>query len=451
VTIRRVVLAATAATAALVLAACSGSSTPDASGTAAPAPTDHTPVTITLWSGFTDRELGVLGQALEHFHLEKPWITVKSVGGQDDDKIVKAIRGGNAPDAALSFSADRLGSYCSSGAWIDLGPYLKRDEVATDTFPRPSQQYTTYQGKRCALPVLADVYGLYYNTDMLKAAGYSAPPKTATQLMDMAVKMTTYNSDGSIKVAGFVPQWGFYEMAPAHVAPAWGAKWESSDGKSGLAKDPHWQAMLTWQKKFVDRIGYDKLKRFTAGTGSSEFSASNLFETGKLAMNIDGEFRTAFVASDHPELHYDTAPFPVDDSQPGLYGAGYVTGNLVGIPKTSEGNKREAAWELTKFLATDDDTQVLLSNELRNVPTTVSALQSSQLTPDPKFAKFLDIYQNPGTASTPVTASGSANQDLLTAYVEKYQAGQGGDLAAGLAKVDQQIDDQLAQSDGGAP
>jgi hypothetical protein len=49
-----------------------------------------------------------------------------------------------------------------------------------------------------------------------------------------------------------------------------------------------------------------------------------------------------------------------------------------------------------------------------------------------------------------VTAAGSANQDLLTAYVEKWQAGSGGDLASGLEKVDKAIDAQLAQSGGGA-
>jgi multiple sugar transport system substrate-binding protein len=447
VTIRRALIVTTAV---LTLAACSGSS--GGGGAAAPpAPTNQKAVTITLWSGFTGRELGILGQGVAKFHASHPWITVKSVGNQDDDKIGKAILGGNAPDATLSFEADRLGNYCSTGAWIDLGSYLKRDKVDVSTFPKPSQIYTSYKGKRCALPVLADVYGLYYNTDLLKKAGYTEPPKTATELLNMAVKMTTYNKDGSIKVAGFVPLWGVYEMAPAHIAPAWGASWETSDGKSGISKDPHWQAMLEWQKKFVDAIGYDKLKRFTAGAGSSEFSASNLFETGKVAMNVDGEYRTAFVKAEHPELKYGTAPLPVDDSQPGLYGAGYVTGNTVGIPKTSTGDKREAAWQLIKYLATDTGTQALLSNELRNVPTTVAALQSPLLTPDPLFSTFIKIYQNPGTASTPVTASGSANQDLLTAYVDKYQAGSGGNLKTGLAKVDKQISDQLAQSDGGAP
>ena len=443
-TIRRALIAVTAA---LTVAACSGSS----GGGAAPPPasTNHKPVTITLWSGFTDRELGIIGKAVDTFHASHKWITVKSVGGVDDDKIVKAIRGGNAADVTMSFSADRLGSYCASGAWIDLAPYIKRDKVDVSVFPKPSATYTTYKGTRCAFPVLADVYGLYYNTDLLKKAGYTQPPKTATELLDMAVKMTTYNSNGTIKVAGFVPSFGFYEMVAAHVAPAWGAAWETGDGKSGFSHDPHWAAMLEWQKKFVDAIGYDKLKRFTAGAGSSEFSASNLFETGKLAMNLDGEYRTAFIKAEHPELKYGTAPFPVDDSQPNLYGAGYVTGNLIGIPKTTSGDRREAAWQLIKYFATDTGVQAQLSNDLRNVPTTVAALNSSLLTPDPLFANFIKIYQNPGTASSPVTASGTADQDAISAYAQKWQAGSGGDLKTGLAKVDKAVDAQLAQNAGG--
>ena len=91
----------------------------------------------------------------------------------------------------------------------------------------------------------------------------------------MAVKMTTYNGDGSIKVAGFVPSFGFYEMSPAHVAPTWDAKWETADGKSAFSSDPHWAAMLEWQKKFVDAIGYDKLTRFTAGSPSTTASPTS--------------------------------------------------------------------------------------------------------------------------------------------------------------------------------
>jgi len=443
-----------AAVAALALAAgCSGTSgsgPPPSQAAQLGDPNDHTPVTIEFWHGFSDaREQGILGQALDQFHSSHPWITVKAVGAVDDDKIVKAIRGGTAPDVALSFTADRLGAYCSSGAWIDLKPYLERDNVEANMFPTAVQEYTQFKGTRCAMPALSDVYGLYYNTDLLRKAGYSSPPRTASELMNMGLKLTEYNPDGSIKVLGFNPTWAFYEMVAAHVAPTWGAQWLDSSGKSNIGKDPHWAAMVAWQKKFVDAIGLDKLKRFGGDAASTEFSANNLFETGKLAMNIDGEWRVAFVRSEHPELKFDTAPFPVDDSQPNLYGAGYVTGNSVGIPKTSK--HREAAWALVKFLSTDTNALVTLSNGLRNVPTTLESLKSPKLTPDAQFETFLKIFANPGTTSTPATAAGSQNQELLATYLEKYQAGKGGDLAAGLAQVDKQIDEAIARGEKEGP
>jgi multiple sugar transport system substrate-binding protein len=446
---RIVPLIAVATAAAAALAACSGSSGGSSSTAVTSAAADHTPVTITMWSGFTKPEIDILGKTLDTFHATYPWITVKNVGGVDDDKIIKSIRAGNAPDVALSFTADKIGTYSGSKAWNYHGTYNKRDKVDLSHIPKVSQTYTQFNNIRCAMPALADTYGLYYNTDLLQAAGYTTPPKTMSELLDMAIKLTKYNSDGSIKVAGFVPLWGFYEMAPAHVAPLFNATWATPDGKSNFAADPNWATMLTFQKKFVDAIGYDKLRRFTSGAGDSEFAATNMFETGKLAMNIDGEWRTAFIQREHPKLNYATAPMPVDDAQPQLYGAGYVTGNSLGIPKTSTGRNREAAWQLIKWLAMDPAAQVPLSQGIGNVPTINSALTDPTLMSNEKFATFLKIFAFPQTATTPSSAGGSADQDLLTAYVDKYQAGNGGDLAKGLAAVDKQVDAQVQQATGG--
>ena len=76
-----------------------------------------------------------------------------------------------------------------------------------------------------------------------------------------------------------------------------------------------------------------------------------------------------------------------------------------------------------KYLATDEHALALLSNGLRNVPTTTASLKSSELTPDPKFKVFLDIFAHPKTATTPITAAGSANQELFQNFVAKWQAG----------------------------
>ena len=122
---------------------------------------DRTPATITFWHGFSaPREKQIVGAALAAFHQSHPWITVKPVGNIADDKIVSAIRSGNPPDVALSFTTDNVGKFCATGSWVDLNPYIKQDGTDVGAIPAAAQAYTSYQGKRCALPMLADAYGL---------------------------------------------------------------------------------------------------------------------------------------------------------------------------------------------------------------------------------------------------------------------------------------------------
>ena len=52
---------------------------------------------------------------------------------------------------------------------------MKKDRISSDSiFPAATLYYTQYKGKRCALPLLADAYGFYYNKTLFKAAGHHA-------------------------------------------------------------------------------------------------------------------------------------------------------------------------------------------------------------------------------------------------------------------------------------
>ena len=434
---------------ALLVGACGGTGDDSKKSSGDPKPAAKAaklePAEITLWVGFTQRELRVFKDAVKGFEAKNPGVTVKVVGGINDDKIVAASRGGTAPDVAQSFSADNSGAFCSSGAWVDLKPYLQRDGIKDTIFPPAPRSYTQFKGTRGALPMLADAMGLYYNQDMLQKAGLDGPPKTVSELTEYAKKLTVKNPDGSLKVVGFNPVMNWYSNTPANFGPMFGAKWTDESGKSSLANDPAWAKLLAWQKDLIDWYGYDKLVKFQAGLGD-EFSAQNAFEKGKVAMNVDGEWRTAFIADEAPKLNYGTAPVPVDDDNADLYGGGYTTGNIAGIPKRAE--HPEHAWALLKFLATDDKAMVLLSNGLRNVPTTTTSAKSPELKPDPKFETFLKIFGDKNTTTTPVTAAGSANQELFNSFTNKWQAGRVDDLQAGLAEVDKQIDAQLANAQG---
>ena len=437
-TIRRRIAVATAALAATtLLAACSGGGS---NTTVGPAPT-KLEGTVSLWHFFSDREAKVIQSVVDDFEKANPGVKVTVHSGQDDDKLQKAISAGNNVDVGISYSTDIVGSFCSSGAFRDLGPYIARDKVDLSQFSDTVRSYTEYKKTRCALPVLADVYGLYYNKKELAAAGFTAPPTTLDELEAMALKLTTYNADGSIKQLGFDPLMGFYENSAAHWGPSTGAQWLKPDGKSAIGGDAGWTEIMTWQKAFVDKIGYDKLQTFTAGLGQ-EFSADNAFQTGQVAMNLDGEYRTAFIADQTPDLDYGTAPFPAAADHSDLQGGGYITGNIGGISKGSK--NPELAWALLKYLTTNTDAVVKLANGLKNAPTTSDALASPKLDLGDQFGTFLDIMSNPKSTTTPPSPVGAGYQQSLEDYWQKYQQGQGGDLAAGLKGVDKDVDDSLS-------
>src|SRR5207302_6792946 len=164
---------------------------------------------ITIWVGWSARELKEFKGVVAEYDAKHPEVQVKVVGSINDTKITNAIRSGNAPDVVSSFTSANVGVYCGTGAWIDLASYLQKDKIDLSQFPKTSLYYTQYKGKRCALPLLADSYGLYYNKTLLAKAGIKSPPKTTSELTADAKKLTQ-RSGGKITVAGYDPFWGMY-------------------------------------------------------------------------------------------------------------------------------------------------------------------------------------------------------------------------------------------------
>jgi trehalose/maltose transport system substrate-binding protein len=69
----------------------------------------------------------------------------------------------------------------------------------------------TIGGKLVAMPWFGDYGILYYRTDLLKKYGYSAPPKTWTDLFKMAKKIQDGERKSNPNFAGFVFQGNAYE------------------------------------------------------------------------------------------------------------------------------------------------------------------------------------------------------------------------------------------------
>src|SRR5439155_9598843 len=117
------------------------------------------PTKLTVWAGWSaGHELTVFKQVVAEYDQKHPEVTVKVVGGIDDNKIVAAIRSGTAPEVVSSFNSYNVGNYCGTGGWVYLEPFLKKDHIDPGIFSAASRYFTLYECHRCTLPLLAVMY-----------------------------------------------------------------------------------------------------------------------------------------------------------------------------------------------------------------------------------------------------------------------------------------------------
>ncbi|MET9129536.1 ABC transporter substrate-binding protein [Streptomyces antibioticus] len=440
--VRKAAFALAASTALLLsTTACTGQSAGGAEDDASKE------TTLTFWHAWSaPGEVKAVQALVAGFEKAHPNIHVTVVGNMTDDKINQALRAGGAkaPDVISSFTTNNVGKFCSSGALVDLNPFFEKAGVDPDaTFPKAMNEYTQFEGDRCAVPLLGDAYGLYYNKTAFEKAGISSPPKTWSEFEADAKKLTIPQGD-SYKQLGFMPNYHGWETTTEHYLGQFSPTYFDRAGKSTIATDPAVPAAFALQKKLVDGLGgFKKLEKYRSGLGD-EWGPKHPFHTGQVAMQLDGEWRLGMALDAKPDFEIGVAPLPVPDDQADQYGKGYITGTIAGIAATSQ--KQNAAWELVKYMTTDTDAVVAFSNAIHNVPSTLAALKSPDLTYDPRFKTFLDIAANPDSTTSPASVNGGVYLTTIQQLGYDYESGKVTDLTAGLKKAAAQIDTDIAQA-----
>ncbi|MET9607942.1 ABC transporter substrate-binding protein [Streptomyces sp. NPDC006512] len=435
-------------TAAATLAAISALATACAGqGGGATADDPKADVTLTFWHGWSaPTEVKAIEEHIARFEKAHPNIKVKVTGNMTDDKVNQALRAGGdkAPDVVSSFTTDSVGKFCHSGAFADLNPFLAKSGIdKTKVFPKTLLEYTQFRGNQCTLPLLNDAYGLVYNKTAFAAAGITEAPRTWSQFTEAAQKLTKTSGDSYERV-GVMPTFHGYETAPMRLAAQWSPAYFGADGKSNLAADPAFAKMLTAQKDLVAKLGgYGKLERFRSTFGD-EWSAEHPFHQGKVAMQVDGEWRAAMAKDAGVPFEIGTAPLPVPDDQISDYGKGYLSGTIMGISSASR--KQNAAWELVRYMTTDTAAVVAFANAIHNVPSTLEALDSPDLRVTPEFKTFIDIARHPKSNTTPAQADGGTYQLTFQDFAYAVEKGDVADIPAGLAETDRQIDTDIAKA-----
>jgi ABC-type sugar transport system permease subunit/ABC-type glycerol-3-phosphate transport system substrate-binding protein len=279
------------------------------------------PTTITLWGTGYGPETKGFEAVIREFERRNPDIRVRvlsmGAGKMNPQKLMTAIVGNVAPDVILQ---DRLsiGDWASRGAFRSLNDFLERD--ASDPLcPKPSDYYpatwqeATFEGKVYAVPTTTDNRVLYYNRAHFKEAGLDPdrPPRTWPELLDASKKLTKFNADGTLKRAGFIPNFGnawLYIYAFQN-----NASFMSADGKTCTLGSPEAVEALTFMVQGYDLLGgFENCQNFQSGFLTGEYDA---FISGKVSMKIDGDWILKDLSRYAARLDFGAAPGPVPDDR----------------------------------------------------------------------------------------------------------------------------------------
>lgn len=160
---------------------------------------------ITLWSqNFGEAWVNHFAEMVHQYNLEGRGYTITEeyiAGAAWDERMNAARASHTAPDAYIQ-------SYNHIPAGVKneyFAPYDGLvDSSILDEMPEMIRSMVSIDGKTYAIPILAEPSQvLYYRKDLLEAGGYSEPPKTWDELIEMANALKTDDVYGI-----GVPNWG---------------------------------------------------------------------------------------------------------------------------------------------------------------------------------------------------------------------------------------------------
>ena len=435
-----------AALLSVALAACTSSGSTQAPATALADPTAHPATTIDVWS-FTKlpNEVAAFKASFDDLRKQYPWLTVNFVPNKDDAAFAKAVAAGNPPDVFIADSSDNLGKFCFDGTVLDVDPYLKAAGIdPVKTFPEATLGYTRFDDKQCGLPLLTDVFAMYYNKKLFAEAGITTPPKTLSELTADAKKLTVKAADGTVSRFGFVPRWDFNLNRSLYGGQFSGARFFDDAGKSTLGSDPSWADLLAWDRDLITFYGQAQVQRFVGTYNAHTDDANNAFATGKVAIDFNGEWHIGELAEQAPTLDYGIAAFPVLDSAAATYGGGIAGGTVVYLP--SRGKHLQESFFAAKQLATDTAFLHKLAGLVSNVPTTFDALSTWDQRTDPHWAAMMDVFTKTKVLVKATSASGVEGSVPWDTFIQDFEAGKVTDATAGLKQVAAKTDEINAQA-----
>ncbi len=350
--------------------------------------------TVNFWYLWGGQEGARVEEMIKLFNASQTAYEVKGLSTPDVQRIKVAIAAGEGPDVADDFS-DAVASYAANGIVEPLDGYIAQAKYPTSDFISAALETCKYKGKLYALPIALNLFMLFYNVDVLNAAGLKNPPRTDKELLDFAIKTTRVNADGSIKVLGFPDFPTVYYLQP--MAVAFGGGFAAKDGTLA-PESPGTQLALQTIASYRKQFGVSNVTAFNSSSGY--LTDSDPFLNGLQAMRIDGPWFGKIAREDFKKtsLNYKVAPLPYPDGHPELSGSNLVRSSVFYIAANAK--NKQGAWAFMSWLHLEKQMSVFCS-QMGALPSRLSSLGSPLFKNAYDFTAFADMARSKNLKTFP--------------------------------------------------
>jgi len=345
-------------------------------------------IEIEYWQYNFEARVGAMDQLIEQFEAENPDIRIV----QNSDiayadfrtEIATSAAGGVGPDVVTLFYG-WIPAFVDAGYLIPLPEPFTQEYIDENFVPMVAGS-AAFEGEVWAVPTAVRSLALFYNIDLLAAAGYDAPPETLEEFLEMAVATTVYDGDASldnIETEGYAVQMSgqAHHFFREVLLRQYGGEPYSEDGRTVTWNSEAGCEAFAWLSQFET----DLMTGTNEGIGGTE-DADDAFVAGLSALHIDGSFRLG-AANGNEDLNFGIAELPAGpNGERHTYGSYWTHG----ITRRAGGDEArlEASARFLEFI-TSPEAGTLWVNEVGELPAQNSAVSDPELLADPILGPFI--------------------------------------------------------------
>lgn len=269
-------------------------------------------------------------------------------------KMTTAFAGDVAPDIFF-YTLDDVPVRAANNTIANLTPFIERDKYDLSDLYETEVGFGSYDGQQYALPASSTSRMLFYNLDMLEAAGLTEAdvPKTWDELYEVAHKMDIVE-DGVIKQLGYDPTAGqsnYFQML-------WQTNLDFFDEENNIViNDDAHKKVLQWMIDFNKDYPYAQRQAFT---DASKTLGADAFVSGRLAMMVGTNDEYKVLQNSQVPFRYGVATQPIPE---GGTRVNWSSCWSYEIFNSKNDDKINGAWEFMKYMLTPENQRAFYDSQ----------------------------------------------------------------------------------------